>query len=215
MQKSAFGMTVTDLRLWTSSALFMFLALGWPAHIWAQDETPVPPLEAGLLLTLHPIFVHFAIALTVFGLILDCAGSLWRQDHWQHAGRLSFLAGVVATGLAVLSGWIELQLPRPASAFDSQIQEVLFYHEYLGYGLLGFFIILAVARLQIHGRLPVLFLILSLLGIVGLTVQGYLGGELVYRYGAGVRAVHILSETATADRQKKAPEHTPEAIDER
>ena len=208
-------MKATDLRLWTSIALGVFLALDWPLHVWAQDEVPVPPLEAGLLVTLHPIFVHFAIALTVFGLVLDCTGSLWRQDHWQQAGRLSFFAGVIATGLAVLSGWIELQLPRPASAFDTRIQEALFYHEYLGYGLLGFFIMLAVARLQIHGRLPVLFMILSLVGVVGLTVQGYFGGELVYRYGAGVRAVQILSEAATADGQKKAPEQASEAVDER
>lgn len=167
----------------------------------------MPPLDAGVLLTLHPIFVHFAIALTVFGLVLDCAGSLRRQASWQHTGRTSFFAGVAAMGLAVVSGWVELQLPRPASAFDAHIQEVLFYHEYLGYGLFGFFLTLAIARLQLRDRLPVLFLILSFVGLVGLTVQGYLGGELVYRYGAGVRAVHILSETAAqGGGQKNAPE---------
>jgi uncharacterized membrane protein len=177
----------------------------------AQDDAPVPPLEAGALLTVHPICVHFATALTVFGLGLDWAGSLRGQAGWQHAGRLSFFAGVVAMGLAVLSGWIEQELPRPASAFDVQVQQVLFYHEYLGYGLFGFFIVLAVARLQIHGRLPVLFVILSALGFAGLLVQGYLGGEMVYRYGAGVRAVQILSSQQADDGQKKAPAQCPGA----
>ena len=183
----------------------MPLLLNCAGITWAQDDVPVPPLEAGTLLTFHPICVHFATALTVFGLALDWAGSWRHQTQWQSAGRLSFFAGVVAIGLAVLSGWIEQELPRPASAFDSQIHDVLFYHEYLGYGLLGIFLMLAIARSRIHNRLPVAFVVLSALGLVGLIVQGYLGGDMVYRYGAGVRAVQILSSQLSDGEQKKAP----------
>jgi uncharacterized membrane protein len=183
----------------------MSLILNCAGIAWTQDDVPVPPLEAGTLLTFHPICVHFATALTIFGLVLDWAGSWRHQTQWQSAGRLSFFAGVVAIGLAVLSGWIEQELPRPASVFDSQIQDVLFYHEYLGYGLLGLFLVLAIARSRIHNRLPVMFVVLSALGLVGLIVQGYLGGEMVYRYGAGVRAVQILSNQHTASEQKEAP----------
>lgn len=97
-------------------------------------------------------------------------------------------------GLAVLSGWIEQQLPQPSSAFDPQVKELIFYHEYGGYVLLGFFVILLVARLQIREQLPLLYIILAGVGLVGLTIQGYWGGEMVYRYGAGVRAVQVLSD---------------------
>jgi uncharacterized membrane protein len=205
-QQSAVSSQNEGGRLWTLDLLLTVLFLGHATVTYAQDDVPVPPLEAGALLTFHPICVHFATALTVFGLLLDCVGSWRRQARWQHAGRLGFFAGVVAIGLAVLSGWIEQELPRPASAFDSQIQDVLFYHEYLGYGLLGVFLVLAIARLRIRERLPAVFVILSVLGLVGLIVQGYLGGELVYRYGAGVRAVQILSSQHTDNEQKKAPE---------
>src|SRR5713226_5531232 len=126
-------------RLLTSDSLLVLLTLGWSGVVYAQDAVPVPPLEDGVLLTFHPICVHFAIALTVFGLLLEWAGNWRRQFYWQQAGHLSFFAGVVAIGLAVLSGWIEQELPRPVSAFDAQIQDILFYHEYLGYGLLGVF----------------------------------------------------------------------------
>ena len=166
------------------------------ARAVAQDGAPVPPLEAGLVLTLHPVFVHFAVALTVWGCVLDCVGSVWRRPGWQRLGRPSFFAGVGALGLAVLSGWIEQQLPQPNSAFDAQIQQMLVYHEYLGYGLFGFFLVLAVVRTQIAGRLPLFFVLLTGLGLAGLVVQGHWGGELVYRYGTGVRAVHILSQPA-------------------
>jgi uncharacterized membrane protein len=194
-----------DLGPGTWDCLLVLFFSGCAARSYAQDDVPVPPLAAGMLLTFHPIFVHFAIALTIFGLALDWAGSWRRHLPWQHAGRLSFFAGVIATGLAVVSGWIEQELPRPASVFDPQIQEVLLYHEYLGYGLLGLFLILAIMRARIQGRLPAVFVALSILGLGGLTVQGYLGGELVYRYGAGVRAVQILSNQPAGSGQKKAP----------
>jgi uncharacterized membrane protein len=184
----------------------MVLFLCWPASGQAQDDVPVPPLEAGTLLTLHPIFVHFATALTIFGFGLDWLGSARGRDLWQQAGRLSFLAGVTAIGLAVVSGWIEQQLPRPASAFDDQIQHLLSYHEYMGYGLLGVFLMLAVVRLRIHTHLPAMFVVLAVVGLIGLAIQGYLGGEMVYRYGAGVRAVQVLSEQLKDSGQKKAPE---------
>jgi uncharacterized membrane protein len=199
-----------DARRWTLAPLLVSLLVSRSVVVWAQDD--VPPLETGSLLVFHPVCVHFAIALTVFGLALDWAGSFRGQVHWQQAGRLSFFAGVVAIGLAVLSGWIEQELPRPASAFDTQSARVLLYHEYLGYGLLGFFVILAVARMQIPSRLPALFVMLSALALAGLVVQGYWGGELVYRYGAGVRAVQMLSHQRADGGQKKAPEHSRGAL---
>ena len=175
---------------------------------WADEGVPVPPLDAGLIVLLHPVCVHFAIALIVFGVLLDCGGSLGGRQDWQQAGKIGFLAGVGAVGLAVLSGWIEQQLPRPGSVFDPQVGELLFYHEYGGYVLLGFFIILLVARLQIREHLPLLYIILAGMGLIGLTIQGYWGGEMVYRYGAGVRAVQVLSDTAqqTTSENMRLPE---------
>jgi len=155
--------------------------------------------------------VHFAIALTFFGSVLDCVGSVRERPVWQQAGKICFFAGVVALGLAALSGWIEHELPRPASAFDMHAQPLLFYHEYGGYALVGLFLVLAVFRVGIDERLPLFFMLLSGVGLIGLLIQGYLGGELVYRYGAGVRAVQVLSAQELEHRQKKASEKTSEA----
>ena len=175
-------------------SLTVGLFVGMVTQSLADEGVPIPPLDAGLILTLHPVFVHFAIAL--FGVLLDCGGSILRNREWQRAGQIGFFVGVGAVGLAVLSGWLEQQLPQPSSVFDPQVQELFFYHEYGGYILLGFFAILTVARLQINVQLPLLYVILAGLGLIGLTIQGYWGGEMVYRYGAGVRAVQVLSEAA-------------------
>lgn len=169
--------------------------LGLPSLALASGDAPVPPLESGLILPLHPVCVHFAVGLVVCGVLLDCVGSLTRNRAWQHAGRLGLFGGVGGVGLAALSGWLERRLPQPEGAFDAQIRDLVWYHEYGGYLLFGFFLLLAAIRWQIKGRLPAAYMVLALAGVCGLGVQGYWGGELVYRYGAGVRAVHVLTET--------------------
>ncbi len=203
-----------DFRPWTSPVFYLlpFAFCLFRGAALAQDDVPVPPLEEGALFIFHPIAVHFAIALTCFGCVFDWLGSLREQLAWQQAGKICFFAGVVALGLAALSGWIEHELPRPPSAFDTHSQNILFYHEYGGYALAGFFLVLAIFRSGIHERLPLFFVLLSGVGLIGLLVQGYLGGELVYRYGTGVRAVQVLTSQLPAHEQKKAPEETSEAV---
>jgi uncharacterized membrane protein len=80
------------------------------------------------------------------------------------------------------------------------------YHEYGGYAVLGFFLVLAVLRFRLAGPPPLLLLVSITVGVFGLLVQGYIGGELVYRYGAGVRAVQVLSEHLKQHEQKEALE---------
>ena len=67
------------------------LVIGMVTQSFADAGVPVPPLDAGLVLTLHPIFVHFGIALIVFGVLLDCGGSIMRNRDWQRAGQIGFL----------------------------------------------------------------------------------------------------------------------------
>ena len=209
-----FGPWTLDFRFSTSArfVLSLFVFCFFRSAVLAQDDVPVPPLEEGALFIFHPIAVHFAIALTCFGCVLDWLGSVRKQPVWQQAGKICFFAGVVALGLAALSGWIEHELPRPRSAFETHSQNLLFYHEYGGYALVGFFLVLAIFRFGIHERLPLFFVLLSGVGIIGVLVQGYLGGELVYRYGTGVRAVQVLTPQVPELGQKKAPEKTSEAV---
>lgn len=151
------------------------------------------PIDAGLVLVAHPVFVHFAIALTIVAVLLDAVGRWRGSETWQRAGRLNLSLGVGGIALAVVSGWFENQLPRVQGPFEAQVHELLQYHEYLGFGLLGLFVFLLIWRWRMHGQVPVSFLALALLGVIGMAVQGYLGGEMVYRYGLRVKAIEVLS----------------------
>jgi uncharacterized membrane protein len=200
-QKSKIGEAEFCLRF-VVICFFSVLLFAFSTDLgWTQDNVSV--LEDGALLVFHPIIVHFAIALVLFGFATDFLANVRSQTKWQEIGHVCFFSGVIALGLAVVSGWIEQELPRPATVFDEHMRLVLFRHEYLGYGLFAFFLVLAIVRSRIHGRLPVIFILLSMLGSIGIFVQGYWGGELVYRYGVGVRAVQVLSAPLLDSAQKK------------
>src|ERR1044071_3407889 len=96
-------------------------ALLFPSVLWARENTSSLSLEENSPFIFHPIVVHFAIALVLFGFVVDCFSSLRGQAQMQEAGRICFLSGVVALGLAVVTGWVEQELPRPASMFDEQM----------------------------------------------------------------------------------------------
>ncbi len=150
-------------------------------------------MDSGWILVVHPIFVHFAVALTLVALLLDMVGAWQRSENLHWAAKLNLSLGVGGMVLAVASGWLESRLPRSETPFSPQAQGLLEYHEYLGFGLLLFFVLLLVWRWQIRRKPSWVFWVLASLGMLGMVVQGYLGGELVYRYGVRVQAVEFLS----------------------
>ena len=156
-------------------------------------------IDAGTLLLAHPVCVHFAVALTVVAVLLDAAGARSGNESWQRAAGLNLALGVAGLSLAVASGWFESRLPQAEQPFTAQAERLLQYHEYLGFGLLGLFACLLVWRLRAGGKPTPFLLTLAFLGLVGLTVQGYLGGEIVYRYGFRVKAVELLATAASAE----------------
>ncbi len=58
-------------------------------------------MELMIPVAIHPIFVHFAVALTLFGVGLDAFGLYAGRREWHAAARLSLICGVVGMGLAV------------------------------------------------------------------------------------------------------------------
>lgn len=138
---------------------------------------------------IHPIVVHFPIALLCASVAFDALASRWPTAGLREASLYSLLAGVMSAALAVATGGMEEDLAKRAGAPES----VLDLHESLGTVTLVVFVVLLGSRLAMQWgwlkEIRSLTLGLGVIGIVILALTGYWGGELVYTYGIGVKAV--------------------------
>lgn len=138
---------------------------------------------------IHPIVVHFPIALLCAAVAFDALASRWPAGGLRETSLYTLLAGVMAAGLAVVTGGMEEDLAKQAGAPES----VLELHESLGTVTLVFFVVLLGLRLVMQWgwlkEIRALTLGLGAIGIIILALTGYWGGDLVYTYGIGVKAV--------------------------
>jgi uncharacterized membrane protein len=138
---------------------------------------------------IHPIVVHFPIALLCVSVAFDALASRWPTGGLREASFYSLLVGVMSAALAVATGGMEEDLAKRAGAPEL----VLDLHESLGTVTLVVFVVLLGLRLAMQWgwltEIRSLTLGPGVIGIVILALTGYWGGELVYTYGIGVKAV--------------------------
>lgn len=135
---------------------------------------------------IHPMVVHFPIALLITSVAFDFLATRWRHKSFQDVGFYTLIAGLLGALAAVGTG----AMAEEAVEGKGIPESVLEIHEALGYATLLFFIGLLALRLLMRWKLiterPALYLAMGVVGIVILSVAGYFGGSLVYDFGAGV-----------------------------
>lgn len=135
---------------------------------------------------MHPIFVHFTIALTSASLIFDALGFFFNKASLTAAGGWTLVGSALMT-LATISTGLTSSARAPIE--EGEARSFLRAHMALGLIFYGLLVAIVFWRLSLwqDGR-SVSWLYLASLAVVWLvmTVQGYLGGELVYRYGVEV-----------------------------
>lgn len=145
---------------------------------------------------IHPIVVHFPIALLTAALLLDLLGIVLREDRIHHAAWWALLLGTVGAAAAVAAG---LQAEESVFHPDAAL-EVLSTHETLGITTLTIFLFALLWRNLAGGGLPrpgrPVYLLLTALGVASLLAAGYMGGRLVYEFGVGVRPEAVRVEAA-------------------
>ncbi len=135
---------------------------------------------------IHPMIIPFPIALWVFALIADLM-FLWRGNPaWTWVAYYCLGAGCIGAIAAAVFGLIDLLGVKSNEAFRTGL-----IHASLNVvALLIFgvdFYLRTGAGHQAVGTPNGLPLILSIIGVLGLVISGWLGGELVFRYGLGVQ----------------------------
>jgi len=142
---------------------------------------------------LHPVFVHFTVALFIVAVALDIVGKIWNRPSLHSAAWINLLLSAVATALTVAAGLAaEMRL-----LIDPHVHMTLTTHKQLAFGVAACLALLVIWRGALGGAFPtrgwLAYLALGVLG-VGLTVAtGRRGAELVYIEGVGVQAVDRLA----------------------
>jgi uncharacterized membrane protein len=135
---------------------------------------------------IHPMIIPFPIALWVFSLIADLI-YLWRGNPvWRDwIAFYALLGGIIGAALAAVFGIIDW-----LSIKDREVKKVADWHARLN--VIALLIFIASLYLRTTGgatlvsrsyTIPVL---LSVLGVILITISGWLGGELVYKHGVAV-----------------------------
>jgi uncharacterized membrane protein len=132
---------------------------------------------------LHPILVHFPIALLFASATLDLAGYIFRVVNLTRAGFYVLVLGVAGAGVAAITGPDHATGSIAADALLISHQNFALLTVALGVSLLlvRFFAADGISAPWVFLYFAVA---LALLGVLALT--GYYGGELTYHQGAGV-----------------------------
>ena len=138
---------------------------------------------------LHPIIVHFVIAMALISVVFDLIGVITGRRNLFEVSFWNLLVATMAIFVAIIFGQIEAGLANPYGA----ARDILSIHSTIGWSLAGVLGLLTgwrfVVRQKDPNRLPVGYLAIDGLLAVLVVVQVYLGDKLVWV--DLVRAVHI------------------------
>ncbi|NPA03728.1 MAG: hypothetical protein GXO61_02595 [Epsilonproteobacteria bacterium] len=149
----------------------------------------IPPL-------LHSPVVHFAIVLPLLALVLEIVNLFLRRRCIGVISSLLLLLSVVVYLGAFFTGKVDGS--EAYALLNNDGKALLKSHKTLGiylvYGIMGIFF-LKLLTAALNNTLARLFFVLALAGFSGFALkQGKDGGELVFKYGANVKAVSVLDD---------------------
>ncbi len=143
------------------------------------------------MIPLHPMLVHFPVALVVFAGILALAAWIWNKPRLHRIARVNLIIGTGCAILTVISG---IAAAGDVFTIDPQ-HDVLERHQLLAAISLVLLVVLSVwaiwKRKDWISKVPTIFTIVLL--IAHLTVAGtaFYGANLVYNHGVGVERVAL------------------------
>ncbi len=155
---------------------------------------------------IHPMIIPFPIALFTFSFVADLI-YLWRGNPiWRdYVAFYAMLGGIIGAAAAAIPGLIDW-----ATLTDRATVKVANWHARIN--IITLLIFATSFYLRTTGgaawipSLPTLPFILSIVGIIGLSIAGFLGGELVFKHGVAVNtpAKHTPEQSQPSERHIRA-----------
>ncbi|MEH2453882.1 DUF2231 domain-containing protein [Nostoc sp.] len=138
---------------------------------------------------LHPIIVHFVIAMVLFSFICDVLGYFTRNVRLFEVSFWNMFVASAAIFVAVIFGQFEAGLANIYQA----VQPTLNYHTILGWSLAAIVVAIAAWRFVIRNRnprkVPPAYLGAATFLVCLVFLEVYLGSKLFWVYGLHVEPV--------------------------
>ncbi len=132
---------------------------------------------------IHPIVVHFVIAMALFSVVFDLVGVVTKRQNLFEVSFWNLLVATVAIFVAIIFGQVEAGLANPYGAS----RDILNIHSTIGWSLAGVLAVLTGWRYVVRQKdptvLPAVFLVVDGLLAALVFTQVYLGDKLVWVYG--------------------------------
>lgn len=146
----------------------------------------------GQLFNVHPVFVHFPIALFPTTLLFYFFAVILKKERFFTAGQACLLLGFISTLPAVITG----SMAEETFEHGEVVHHMMETHQLIGYTILGLSAIAVIwsfVRREGKPRAPRLFLLLLLVTVLFTLQNADLGGRMVFVEGAAVKAIHPQS----------------------
>lgn len=148
-------------------------------------------LYALLPATIHPMVVHFTIAILYLAVLTEVIAYFTKDPFYERSGFLLIGLGVLSTIAAGLAGVVSEHYDNITPAVAKLLAVHRFFGETTGVIFLTVWILRFLARRRNNSRVPLATLLISLIGLGVLTWTGHLGGDLVYNHGLGVKVMGL------------------------
>lgn len=133
-------------------------------------------------MNIHPIFVHFPVALLTTYAVLELLrfNFFTRQPYWFYVKAILVILGTLSGYVTLVTGLMAEELIE-----DQSLNSLISRHEFWAFTSMGIFTIIALAYLWSwwKGRFEMrskLVFVLALAGIICLLITGALGGSIVF-----------------------------------
>ncbi|GAB4540929.1 MAG: DUF2231 domain-containing protein [Pleurocapsa sp.] len=144
---------------------------------------------------LHPIIVHFVIAMVAFSFFCDLVGYFSHNTKMFEVSFWNLFVASISIFLAIIVGQFEAGLAQPYEA----AQPVLNLHTIIGWSLSGIVVAITAWRYVIRWRndkkIPPVYLGVATILVFLVTFQVYLGTRLVWVYGLHIEPVVQAAKT--------------------